>query len=234
MTDAQLPPRVPRSLPRGRSHLPRQVVLVSQRERLMEATVEVVGANGYAASSVADIIRAARVSRTTFYEQFRDKQTCCIATYEDRATLEFEHVRAAAKRGAGSMQRLQAGVRAYLEVLAAEPAWARVSLVEVLAAGPEAAASRDSIHACYAGLLRRWHGEARGENQAIPPIPDEVFACAVGGVSDLLAAKVRRDGADHAPGLAPVIVTFLLNAAGVPAGRELAAALSATRAGRNR
>ena len=207
-------------------------MLLSQRERLIEATVEVVGDNGYADTSVADIIRAAKVSRTTFYEQFRDKQACFIAAYEDRATLQFEHVRAAAKRGAGSMQRLQAGVRAYLEVLADEPALARTALVEVLAAGPEAAASRDSIHARYAGLLRSWHEEARGESQAIPPMPDEVFGCAVGGVSDLLAATVRRGASEQLSALAPVLVTFLLNVGAVPAGRDLAAALSASRARR--
>lgn len=226
------PPRVPRSLPRGRSHLPRQVVLLSQRERLIEATVEVVGARGYGATSVADIIKAARVSRTTFYEQFRDKQECFLAAYEDRATIQFEHVQSAAEQAAGSMQCLQAGVRAYLEVLAEDPALARTSLVEVLAAGPQAAASRDSIHARYAGLLRRWHVRAREENRAIPPMPGEAFACAVGGVSDLLAATVRQAGPERLPALAPVIVTFLLNAGAVPAGRDLAAALSASRARR--
>jgi len=228
------PSRVPRSLPRGRSALPRQVVLLSQRERLIEATVDAVDANGYAATSVADIIRTAKVSRTTFYAQFRDKQECFIAAYEDRGTLQFEHVRAAAKGAAGSMQRLQAGVRAYLAVFADEPAWAQTALVEVLAAGREAAAARDSIHARYAELLRSWHVEARRENSAVPPMPDEVFACAVGGASDHLAATVRHDGPDRLPALAPVIVTFLLNVGAVPAGRDLAAALSASRARRSR
>lgn len=209
-------------------------MLLSQRERLIEATVEAVGSNGYATTSVADIIRAAKVSRTTFYEQFRDKQECFIAAYEDRTTLQFEHAQAATKRAAGSMQRLQAGVGAYLEVLADEPALARTSLVEVLAAGPEAAASRDCIHARYAELLRRWHVEAREENRSIPPMPDEVFDCAVGGVSDLLATTIHRASPDRLPALAPVIVTFLLNVGAVPAGRELAAALSASRARRTR
>jgi AcrR family transcriptional regulator len=234
MAARQPTPRIPRSLPRGRSHLPRPVVLLSQRERLIEATVEVVGAKGFPATSVADVIRAARVSRTTFYEQFRDKQDCFIAAYEDRGALQFEHVRAAAKRASGSMQRLQAGVRAYLEVLVEEPALARTSLIEVLAAGRQAAASRDSIHARYGDLLRKWHAEARGENDEIPPMPDEVFACAVGGVSDLLAATARDDGTERLPALAPVIVTFLLNVGAVPAGRDLAAALSTSRARRTR
>src|SRR5437660_10761980 len=156
MSDPDHPSHIPRSLPRGRSHLPREVVLVSQRERLIEATVEVVGTNGYAPTSVADIIKVARVSRTTFYEQFHDKEQCFIATYEEGARAHLEHVRATAKHATGSMQRLQAGVRGYLEVLAREPAFARVVLVEVLAAGPGAAASRDWALGRYAELLRKW------------------------------------------------------------------------------
>lgn len=223
---------VPRSLPRGRSSLPREVVLVSQRERLLEAMVEAVAAKGYAAATVGDVIRAARVSRTTFYEQFSDKEQCFIAAYEDRARLHLEHVRAAAKQAAPGVQRLQAGVRAYLEVLAAEPAYGLTALVEVPAAGPAAAGSRDLIHARYADMLRKWHAEARSQNELIPAMPEEVFGCAIGGVSDQLSTIFRQGQAERLPGLAAVVVTFLLNVGAVPAGRDLAAALSASRAQR--
>jgi hypothetical protein len=51
-------------------------------------------------------------------------------------------------------------------------------------------------------------------------------------VADAAAARLRSGGAEQLPGLAPVIVTYLLNVAAVPIGRELAAALSAARGGR--
>lgn len=229
MTD---PSRVPRSLPRGRSRLPREVVLLSQRARLVEAAIDVVGTHGFAATSVADVIGSAHVSRTTFYEQFRDKEECFIAAYEERAGSQLEQVQDAAKRVVGPIARLQAGVREYLAALADEPAYARMALVEVLAAGPEAAVSRDLTHRRYAKLLQKWHGEVRADNPAIPQMPEEVFDCAVGGISDLLARRVRAGDAGELPGLAPVIVTFLLNLSAVPAGRELAAALAASRARR--
>jgi AcrR family transcriptional regulator len=230
-TDHQDRTRIPRSLPRGRAHLPREVVLVSQRARLVEATIDAVGARGYAATTVGDIIKAARVSRTTFYEQFRDKEECFIASYEVAAGAQLEHVLSATTGITSPMQCLQLGVRAYLEVLTNEPAYASAALVEVLAAGLGAAASRDAVHRRYATLLQRWHGRARTEDPRIPQIPDELFDAAVGGVSDLLATTVRG-GTEQLTGLAPVIVTFLLNAGAVPAGRELAAALSASRARR--
>lgn len=232
MTNLEPPARVPRSLPRGRSHLPREVVLLSQRARLIEAAVEVVGTRGYAATTVGEIIKAARVSRSTFYEQFADKEQCFVAAYEEGARLQFEHVAAAAGQHAAPLACLQAGVRAYLEVLADDPAYARASTVEVLAAGPRAAASRESISGSCAELLRHWHARARAESELVPQMPDELFDGAVGGVAELVAAWVRAGRTEQLPRLAPVIVTFLLNVAAVPAGRELAAALSAGRARR--
>jgi AcrR family transcriptional regulator len=204
----------------------------------MEATVEVVGAKGYEATSVGDIIKLARVSRTTFYEQFRHKEDCFVATYDERALAHFEHVLAAAKRPTGAKQpsgsiaRLQAGVRAYLEALADEPALARMLMVEVLAAGPTAARSRDSVHDRFAELLRKWQRETRSEYAGVPQMPHELFEYAVGGVAEAVAARVRGGQAEQLTGLAPLIVTYLLNVAAVPAGRELAAALSAARSGR--
>ena len=55
----------------------------SQRERLLEATLRVVAAKGYAAATVADLTREAGVSRTTFYELFEDKEACFLAAYDE-------------------------------------------------------------------------------------------------------------------------------------------------------
>lgn len=190
-----------------------------------------VGAKGYAATTVGDIIKTARVSRTTFYEQFRDKEECFIASYDDAANAHVEYVLSATNGTGSALQCLQVGVRAYLEVLTKEPAYASAALVEVLAAGLGAAASRESVHRRYAVLLQRWHARVRAENPDIPQMPDELFDAAVGGVSDLVATSVRG-GAEQLTGFAPGIVTFLLNVGAVPAGGELAAALAASRARR--
>ena len=214
------------------------MVLLSQRARLIEATVDVIGAKGYAGSTVGDITGAAGVSRTTFYEQFRDKEDCFVVAYEETAGSHFDAVVAALGERPGGVERLQTGVRAYLRGLADAPAYARVSTVEVLAAGLGAAASRAAVHARYAALLRTWHDELRAQQPPaprplIPEMPADVFTCAVGGVSDLLARHVQSGDTPGLPALAPVIVTFLLTATAVPAGRDLAAALSRSRARRS-
>jgi len=223
------PETIPRSLPRGRAHLPREVVLVSQRERLLEAAVAVVGDRGYAATTVADVIARARVSRTTFYEQFRDKEQAVLAAYAQRAAHHYERVLDATRRQPGVLACLQEGVRAYLRGLAADRAYARLALLEVLAAGERGAAAREAADRRYVALLADWHQRVRADDASVPPVPPELFVAAVGGVGELAAARVRQGLSDTLPTLAPVVVTLLLNVGAVPAGRELAAALISAR-----
>ena len=69
-------------LPRGRHSLSREEVAATQRARLMLALTEAVGESGYAATSVADVIGRAGVSRQTFYEQFTSKLDCFLAAFD--------------------------------------------------------------------------------------------------------------------------------------------------------
>ena len=53
----------------------------SQRARLVEGMIQAVAEKGYAAATVADAVRAARVSRGTFYAQFASKEECLLEAY---------------------------------------------------------------------------------------------------------------------------------------------------------
>jgi AcrR family transcriptional regulator len=131
-----------RSLPRGPHRLAREEVLASQRGRLLDAMAEVVALRGYGAATVADVIEHAGVSRRTFYEHFKDKEECFLAAYD--AGVE---VLMATMRGAPDP------IAAYLETLAAEPAFARTFLIEIGAAGPRALERRRAVHDAFAALI---------------------------------------------------------------------------------
>ncbi len=70
-------------LPKGPHTLTREQVQASQRQRILDAVLDVVGERGYAAATVADVTTAAGVSRTTFYEQFRNKQDAFLTAYDE-------------------------------------------------------------------------------------------------------------------------------------------------------
>jgi AcrR family transcriptional regulator len=124
-------------LPRGRHGLSREEVARSQRVRLLRAMADVMADKGYARTSVADVVRAARVSRESFYEQFASKEDCFMSAFEEA----YERLVAAAAQDA-PFEQLLAG---YLDGLAADPAYARVFLIEVHAAGPAALRRRSEL-----------------------------------------------------------------------------------------
>src|SRR6516225_7712056 len=116
-------------LPRGRSRLPLPAVRASQRERLLRSVIAAVSESGYAAVTVADIVRRARVSRAAFYDHFADKEDCFLAATGEGRQLMFTRIVSAARAlpaGASDEEVLRTACRAYLTFLAGEPAFARV------------------------------------------------------------------------------------------------------------
>src|ERR1700677_3114544 len=52
------------------------------RGRLLVAIVDAVAERGYGATTIADIVALAKVSRRTFYEHFVDKEACFLQAYD--------------------------------------------------------------------------------------------------------------------------------------------------------
>src|SRR3954451_4560601 len=102
-----------------------------QRARLLDAMIDVVADKGYAAATVTDAVRAARVSRGTFYALFESKEACFIEAYRHGTDVLDARIDAAV-RAAGPDWRdgLRAGLRAFLESLFAEPQFARMWMTE--------------------------------------------------------------------------------------------------------
>jgi AcrR family transcriptional regulator len=144
-------------LPRGRHRLSREEVVASQRLRLVRAMAEVMAEQGYAKTSVADILRSARVSRETFYELFDSKQDCFMSAFEQAYAHILDAILKSAPKGASAarseppIERFSRVFGHCLEALASDPAVARVFLIEVYAAGPEAIERRLELQA---GLVR--------------------------------------------------------------------------------
>jgi AcrR family transcriptional regulator len=215
------PSDIPRRLPRGSHGLDRDVVEASQRARLLEAVGRSVAERGYAAATIDDIVRGAGVSKKTFYEHFADKQGCFLAAYEAAAEQLFEQVRDAHATSDDWLERTRAGIRAYLHWLAAEPALARVFLIEVAAAGPRAAEARERMRDRYAVLMRELQEEARADMPALPRLPEEVFHAAVAAVDELVVRRIREATAEGLPELEPILLYLQV---ALLAGPQVAAA----------
>lgn len=197
-------------LPRGRHSLTREQVETSQRERLLLAMCEAVAERGYVATSVADVLARARVSRETFYRYFADKQACFHAAHDRGVEILLGEMGEALRPGteATPLERLDRATARYLEVLAAHPAIARTFLVEVYAAGPESLRRRVEVQDAFveviAGML-----EARTEH--------ERFACRmyVGATSAMITNLVSLGRVDELPALREPLMAVVRDALGL-------------------
>lgn len=179
-----------------------------QRERMMEAMCRATLATGYTKLTVADVVRFAQVSRTTFYEHFADKEECFLATYEAGATALIGEVAAEIRRS-GAVDwhdRVRTGLTTYTGLLAADPALARTLLVDVLGAGPRAVQLRREVFAGFVDLWRPARNGDRPADVALRRVPEEFLRALVGGIGELVFEHIVTKGAETLPELAPTLI----------------------------
>jgi AcrR family transcriptional regulator len=130
-----------------------------QRERILLAARDVFAARGYANAGIDEIVARARVSRTTFYALFENKEQCLLAVY--RMGLEqigAEVTRAESRTAAADLSPralVRAEVRATLAAYAADPALARVLLIEIVGATPAAERAQMRARSVAALIIQR-------------------------------------------------------------------------------
>jgi AcrR family transcriptional regulator len=164
----------------------------SQRARLVEGMIQAVAEKGYAAATVTDAVRAARVSRGTFYAQFASKEECFLEAYKYGIDVIVERIRAAIRAEDGDwVARLRTGLRAYLETLAGEPRFARTHLFEVHMAGPLAGAARDEALRAFAARYRSSFRAALRERAELRMPSDDALFILSAGVDQLVCSRVR-------------------------------------------
>jgi AcrR family transcriptional regulator len=164
----------------------------------------VVADKGYAATTVADIVEGASVSRSTFYEQFPDKEACFLAAFNFGVEYVLGHM-AEAQEALADPDDWRARVRSDLEtffrVLASEPAFARALHLEVLAAGPAALQRRSEILGLFTERTRRMHELARQQESSLPELPQQAFEVHTGGMDELVREQIRTRGVESVPSL---------------------------------
>jgi AcrR family transcriptional regulator len=174
-------------------------VIENQRERMLAAVADVASAASYAEMSVEDIIVTAGVSRRTFYEHFKNKEDAFLAAYEEASGQLLAAVRAGYESREGFADRVRAGIEMFLTLLAADPAFARMCIVEVMAAGPEAVQRRNEAMHAFAMMLEENARELLDE----PPPSELTSETVVGGIYDVIYTRIQRGEIRQLPDLAP-------------------------------
>ncbi len=211
-------------LPAGRHGYSREQVAHHQRERLIAGLAEAVAEKGYAAVTLTDIVKQAKVSRRVFYANFEGKEQCFLAAFEVVVAHLREVAAEALEALAGWPRQAVAATAAVLGFLAAEPDLARLCLVESRAAGPAVAARFNEAVGELAPLLRQGRGERPAGER---PLPDSTEDSTIGSLVSLVHRKVAAGEArqleDVLPGCAElVLLPYLGSAEAARLAREAA------------
>lgn len=207
-------PEMTERLPRGPHSLTREQVQASQRQRLLDAVLDVVGEHGYAAVTVADITSAAGVSRTTFYEQFRNKLDAFLTGYDEfgnafladiaatPATTPVETLTAAGERLVAWSRRRSLACRAFL--------------LEIHAVGEEGLEHRDRIMTLAVERFELVAAWVRSIDPTLPTPPRLVGRAIVAASWELTSQAIRTPGDTTADSREALTYTWLLGLTGRP------------------
>jgi AcrR family transcriptional regulator len=166
---------------------PRVQVEEIQRSRLLSAAATVIDELGYEQSSVQRIAARGRVSRRTFYELFGNREECLVALLDEVAGRVERELAAASLESFVWRERVRGGLWTILSFLDAEPALARICVVEALHGGPLALERREQLLARLAGVLDEGRREGpRGEECTL--VTAEGL---VGGAFGVVYARLR-------------------------------------------
>jgi AcrR family transcriptional regulator len=186
-------------LPKGRHGLSREFVAHNQRERLIDAIANVVAEKGYAATRVVDITDYAGVSRKTFYELFTDKEDCFLQAYDVISGLMMDKLgRGLAAAESTWEAKVHALLGGLLEFMAAEPAFARMCIVEVLGSGPRGLARRDAAIEAFFPIIGALPEEELADADWLSPVTPMFI---VGGVLEVIYGAIRRGETESLPDL---------------------------------
>lgn len=177
----------------------------TRRRDILEAMVRVVGRQGYKATSVADVIAEAGVTRTTFYKHFEDKQDCFLAAYDTVVARVLDEVVASCDGERSWLERVRIGLTTVVELFALDPELARTAIVEVAAAGADARQRHWDAVNRFTEFLEDGEDLAEGRE-----LPDNIALMAAGAVSGLIFDELLTGRAERLPELLPDLLFALL------------------------
>jgi AcrR family transcriptional regulator len=166
----------------------RDEVVRNQRERLFGAMISSAATKGYRATTVADLISLAGISRSSFYELFSDKDDCFTVTIRELMDAGLGLLREQLEGPGNPKERGERALRSLLRLIAGQPAAARVALVDAYSAG---VAGLEPINQAFEDACCLAHDALR----MLPrkeQTPEELSRAIIGGLHRVIYVHLYR------------------------------------------
>jgi len=165
------------------------------RRRLLDGLAASIGERGYRATTVADIVRHARTSKRTFYDQFAGKEQCFLDLLHADIEKLAQEIRAAVDPDADWHRQIRQAVEAYVGHIESRPAITLSWIRELPSLGAAARPVQRQGLALLTSLLIDLSGSPGFRHVGLPPLTRPLAVILVGGLRELTALAVE-DGKD--------------------------------------
>jgi AcrR family transcriptional regulator len=165
------------------------------RRRLLDGLAASIGERGYRATTVADIVRHARTSKRTFYDQFAGKEQCFLDLLHADIEKLAQEIRAAVDPDADWHRQIRQAVEAYVGHIESRPAITLSWIRELPSLGAAARPVQRQGLALLTSLLIDLSGSPGFRRVGLPPLTRPLAVILVGGLRELTALAVE-DGKD--------------------------------------
>jgi AcrR family transcriptional regulator len=176
------------------------------RRRLLDAIVETVALRGYDRTTVSRVLSSAGLEEATFSEHFYDKHDCFMQAADDLLGRVERNALAQFQQAAPWSERVRLALQSLLCALARNPAGARVALVEMPGAGPEACERQRSVLALFAALIE----EGRLQSADTSALPAQTSEAIVGGIASIVQRRILQGDTARLPELHADLTYFAL------------------------
>jgi AcrR family transcriptional regulator len=159
--------------------------VTDHRGRLLAGMAAAVREQGFAKTTLADVVRHAGVSRRTFYEHFTDPVDCYLALIETVGDAMLAGVAEAMSADAPLHDRLDRAVGVYLEMFAADPEVSRSYWTETEVTGERGRALVVRMSRRTGDLLHALAEDARARDPSLRAFPPDAGIFIAAGVREL-------------------------------------------------
>jgi len=177
----------------------------SVTERLLDGLATSIAERGYRETTVADVVRHAKTSKRTFYEQFATKDACLIELLRRNNAELIARITATVDGDAEWQSQIRAAVGAYIDHIDARPAITLCWIREAPALGAVAQPLHRQVMRDLTEMLVTLTSAPGFRRAGVEPIDPPIALILLGGLRELTALFVE-DGTDVA-GLADPAVT---------------------------
>lgn len=166
----------------------------SFRQRLLDALEASIAEDGYARTTVADIVRRAKTSRRTFYEHFESRDACFAVLLSDANADQIRQISDAVDPSAPWQKQVRQAVEAWISCGEARSALMLSWIRDVHALGAAARVLQREAMENFIGMVGALGSTDEFRAAGIGPVSRHRIVMLLGGLRELTAITVEEGG----------------------------------------